>query len=642
MSILPIGLSRVSNLMQASLVQQSVSDTQTQMLQVEQELSTGKQINTPSDNPAAAATIEQLNNTLAQRTAYSNNMNSATSQLGEADSTLGDLTNLLQQAQEIASANVGSDVTSDQRASAAAIVQSIYDQVLSIGNKTFNNMYLFAGDAGASAPFVATNGGVLFQGSPTTLTNAADASTYLAYQVSGAEVFGSLASGVTGNTDISPQLTAQTRLSDISGTSNDGIRLGSIQISDGSVTKVVDLSSAQSIGDVVRLINQAGVGSVTASISGQGLTLTGSTTENISVQDVGGTAAADLGIATGSGGAGVGTPLVGADMNPRITALTRMSDLRNGTGIDNTGLIISNGATSKTITWSATSSVQDVLNAINGAGLGVKAQINASGTGLQILNATQGTSMSIAENGGQTATELGIRTFSSSTLLSQLNGGKGVQVAGGSTADFQITRADGTTFTVSLGSAKSVQDVIDAINAADGGGGVTASFSTTGNGIVLTDATGGSGKLSVSALNNSTAAADLGLESPLVTVSNAITGADVGSVQSTGIFSNLQALINGLNSNDQDEITTAGGGIQADISRVTQVRGQTGAVEQELSNRQDQITQENTATQTLISQLQDTDMTTAITQYQTLQTALQASLQTAAQSLSLSLLDFLA
>ncbi|MGD1278354.1 MAG: flagellar hook-associated protein FlgL [Tepidisphaeraceae bacterium] len=640
MAILPIGISRVSNLLQASLVQQSVSSTQSQMLQVENELSTGKRINTPSDDPAAAATIGQLNNTLTQRKTYSDNITAATSQLSEADSTLGDLTNLLQQAQEIASANVGSDVTSDQRQSAAAIVQSIYDQVLSIGNKTFNNMYLFAGDAGASAPFAATSDGVLFQGSATTLKNAADASTYLAYQVSGAQVFGSLATGVTGDTDISPQLTAQTRLTDISGTSNDGIRLGSIQISDGSVTKVVDLSSAQSIGDVVRLINQAGVGSITASISGQGLTLTGSASENISVQDVGGTAAADLGIATGSGGAGVGTPLVGADMNPRITAMTLISDLRNGSGIDNAGLVISNGTTTKTITWSPTATVQDVLNDINGAGLGLKAQIDASGAGLQILNATQGTSMSIAENGGQTATQLGIRTFSPSTLLTQLNGGKGVNVAGGSTADFQITRADGTTFTVSLGSAKTVQDVIDAINTADGGGGVTASFSTTGNGIVLTDTTGGSGTLSVSALNNSTAAADLGLDS--APVANVLTGKDVGSVQSTGIFSNLQALINGLNSNDQDEITTAGSGIQADISRVTQVRGQTGAVEQELSNRSDQITQENTATQSLISQLQDTDMTTAITQYQTLQTALQASLQTAATSLNLSLLDFLA
>jgi flagellin-like hook-associated protein FlgL len=42
-----------------------------------------------------------------------------------------------------------------------------------------------------------------------------------------------------------------------------------------------------------------------------------------------------------------------------------------------------------------------------------------------------------------------------------------------------------------------------------------------------------------------------------------------------------------------------------------------------------------------VSQLQNVNMAQAITQFQTLQTALQAGLQTAASTLQLSLLDFL-
>jgi flagellin-like hook-associated protein FlgL len=43
-----------------------------------------------------------------------------------------------------------------------------------------------------------------------------------------------------------------------------------------------------------------------------------------------------------------------------------------------------------------------------------------------------------------------------------------------------------------------------------------------------------------------------------------------------------------------------------------------------------------------MSQLSDTDFTTAITKFQLLQTSLQATLETAAKTLQLSLIDFIA
>ena len=315
-----------------------------------------------------------------------------------------------------------------------------------------------------------------------------------------------------------------------------------------------------------------------------------------------------------------------------------MSTLYNGSGIDNSGLTITNGQLSKTITWSPTGTVQDMLNAINGAGLGVQAEINSAGTGINILNASQGTSLSVGENGGQTAADLGLQTLSLSTPLSQLNNGQGVQTAGGATPDFQITARDGSTFQISVSSATTVGDVINEINAATGGK-VTASLATTGSGIVLTDSSGGAGTLSVTPLNASDAANELGLN---VTASgNTLTGADVGAPTSNGVFGDLQALMNGLQSGDQDAITAAGGNIQNDTNTVIAVRGQTGAVEQELTRQQTDLQEQGTATQSLLSQLQDVDMTTAVTQFQTLQTALQASYETAADTLQTSLLNFL-
>ncbi|MGE5607670.1 MAG: flagellin hook IN motif-containing protein, partial [Bacillota bacterium] len=282
--------------------------------------------------------------------------------------------------------------------------------------------------------------------------------------------------------------------------------------------------------------------------------------------------------------------------------------------------------------------VQDLMNAINDSGAGVLARINAEGTGLDVLNPVQGMGMSIAENGGTTAADLGIRSFHPNTPLSELNNGKGVRTLDG--ADIQITRRDGTQFSVELSGLNTIQDVIDAINAADAGGGVTASFATTGNGIVLTDSTGATtSDLSVTALNASLAAQDLGIAGR--GTGDVLTGKDVDPVYASGIFGNLAKLRDALMRNDQPGITEAAEALHADQTRVVRINGYVGARINDLESRQERLEDQNLATETLLSTLEDTDYTSAITQFSTLQTALEANLQTTGKLLNLSLLDFL-
>ena len=279
---------------------------------MQNQLSTGKRISAPSDDPSAAAIAQQLNKTIEQRQAFSDNITSASNQLGEVDSTLGDLTDLVRQAQTIASANVGSDVTADQRKSAAAVVQSIYNQALEIGNKEYEGSYLFGGDRSTAPPFVEANGGVQFVGSPTTLQNQDDENSSLSFQIDGANVFGALSTRVQGTVDLSPSLTDTTRISDVKGATGEGVHLGAIVISDGTTTKSIDLSQADTIGDVVNAINNAGVGAITASVGGQGITLNSGGSADITVNEVGGgTTARELGLLTTTGGG------AGVDVNGR-------------------------------------------------------------------------------------------------------------------------------------------------------------------------------------------------------------------------------------------------------------------------------------------------------------------------------------
>ncbi len=636
MPIIPLQLARVSNALRMNLSQRTITKTQSSLLDVQNQLSTGRRLSTPSDSPGDAAIAIQIRKLLEQRSGFEDNLKQASSHLSEVDTTLGDMTDLLRQAQTLASANVGSDVSADQRNAAAAIVSSLYNQMLSLANKQSQGVYLFGGDSG-HAPFISDTTGVRYVGSDTILQNRFDEGSLMPFMVDGNEVFGALSTRVHGSIDLSPAITAATRLADLRGATDAGIHGGAIVLSDGTTTETIDLSTADTIGNVIDLINNAAVGGITASIApgGAGLLINATGADNITLTDSGGTCASDLGIIR-TIPAGLGVDINGIALNPNITPLTNLSDLRGGLGIDPTGLIITNGQNTATIDLTAATTVEDLLNLINHSGTGVLARLGDDGTSIDILNPVQGSKMTIAENGGTTAADLGIRSYGPSTLLSELNGGKGVTTVAG--ADIQITRRDGSNFSVDLSGLNTIQDVINAINSADAGGGVTATFATTGNGIILTDSTVG-GSLIVSALNASPAAENLGIKTSSPT--GIITGADVNPIETTGIFGNLDKLRSSLLSSNQTGITAAAEALQEDLNRITRLHGQVGAQVKEFEARQNRLADQNVATQAMLSQLEDTDFNEAITRFQTLQTALQANLQTTGRLLNLTLLDFL-
>lgn len=639
MAILPANLSRVSNALRQSVVSSTITRTQAELLRVQNELATGKRLTVGSDDPGDAAIAQQLRKTLEQREAYANNLKAANRHLSEVDTALADLNDLLQQAQQIASANVGSDVTPEARQAAATVIDSIYSQAMSIANKQLDGVYLFGGDRSTTAPFVDGLGGVQFVGSNRVLQNTIDESILSAFMIDGQALFGAASSQVKGTADLTPTVSAATRIQDLRGALGQGVQLGGIVINNGSESATIDLSGAKSVGDVINLINAAGVGAVTASLSADGnsITLTPGPAETLSVTEVGGgSTAAALGILQNTPLA-AGVALDGQNLNANLTPLTTLASLRNGAGIDATGFTLSNGGTTVTIDLAGATTVEDLLNRINGANAGVRAEINAAGTGIDILNITQGTELRISELGGTTASDLGVRSLTPATTLGELNSGKGVRTAAGD--DFQITRSDGTTFTVDIDGATTIADVIAAINAADGGAGLTASFATTGNGIVLTDTAGGPGQPAILPLNFSNAAADLGLMN--APVGNTITGSDVNPIKSQGLFANLAALRNALNASDPARITEAAEALKADQERVVITRGHTGAKVQDIESRQNRLEDQNLATTALLSELEDTNFTDAITRFQTLQTMLQASLRVGATQMNMSLLDFL-
>src|SRR5262249_46832924 len=139
------------------------------------------------------------------------------------------------------------------------------------------------------------------------------------------------------------------------------------------------------------------------------------------------------------------------------------------------GLIITNGGKSVTLDTSGADTVEDLLNLINGAGLGVVASINSDHTGINVQSSLSGADLTIGENGGQLATQLGIRSYTGETKLADFNNGIGAQASGtlqqldpSKLDSLTIVARDGKVLTVPLTGVTSLKGVADAINSATG------------------------------------------------------------------------------------------------------------------------------------------------------------------------------
>jgi len=98
-------------------------------------------------------------------------------------------------------------------------------------------------------------------------------------------------------------------------------------------------------------------------------------------------------------------------------------------------------------------------------------------------------------------------SITASTLVSALNNGSGIGVVAGN--DLRITLEDGRNVDIDLDGVLTVQDLLDKINNADEA--LLAGLNALSNGIDVASYTGVIGNLTVSNLNGSTAATDLGL-----------------------------------------------------------------------------------------------------------------------------------
>jgi flagellar hook-associated protein 3 FlgL len=325
-----------------------------------------------------------------------------------------------------------------------------------------------------------------------------------------------------------------------------------------------------------------------------------------------------------------GSEVFGTDMNSALNVNTLLSDLNGGAGVTLGSFNITDRAgNAAAINIGGATTVNDVIVAINGAGINVTASLNSSQTGLQLTD-TSGTilqSLTVTEAGGTTAGDLGIlrvndgnivggdlnSVLAATTLIADLNGGNGLTLG-------QIDIVNGAlSATVDLSAAVTVSDVLTAINGA--GVNVTASINSQGNALQIV-----SNDLTTTAVISEVAGGDTAF----------LLGIGGGNV-----FTALDTLREALERNDTNGISASFENLNEAQGTVLQARSEYGALIRTMDTLEIGHSADEVSQIAQLSDVEDSDIVKDASDVAALQLALEATLSTSARVLQPSLLDFL-
>jgi flagellar hook-associated protein 3 FlgL len=139
---------RITTQMTAQMTLADLNASYTRLQNTQQEMSSGKRINQPSDDPYGTAVALQLNSQLSGLTDYSRNVNDGTAWTQSAATSLSNIDNIVQRVRELAVQTANGTYNSSEMSASAAEVDQLITAVKQEGNTQYNGQYIFGGTAG--------------------------------------------------------------------------------------------------------------------------------------------------------------------------------------------------------------------------------------------------------------------------------------------------------------------------------------------------------------------------------------------------------------------------------------------------------------------------------------------------------------
>jgi flagellar hook-associated protein 3 FlgL len=143
--------------------------TQDRISKTQMQLTSGKQVLSPSDAPEKSAQITRLKSAIGRQESYVDTMNQVQDKLSQQETALDGATTVMSRLKELAVQAANDTYSVADRKSIGIEVKELRDQLLSLANsQDVNGNYIFSGSRASTAAFSANSAGVtLYQGDQT-------------------------------------------------------------------------------------------------------------------------------------------------------------------------------------------------------------------------------------------------------------------------------------------------------------------------------------------------------------------------------------------------------------------------------------------------------------------------------------------
>jgi flagellar hook-associated protein 3 FlgL len=170
----------------------ALSETQRQQDKAMEQISSGRRISVPSDDPAAMAALIRNSSQSRANDEFSHSLATIKSVLQTTDSTLSSAVSGLQRAITLGVQGATGTQSQADRDAVASEVAGIRDNILSLANSSFNGKFLFSGSKTDTVPFAADSSspsGISYQGNASAVDVPVGENRTMAINVPGDEIF---------------------------------------------------------------------------------------------------------------------------------------------------------------------------------------------------------------------------------------------------------------------------------------------------------------------------------------------------------------------------------------------------------------------------------------------------------------------
>lgn len=144
-------------------------ESQSRYYELSTEASSGKKVAKPSDDPAAAKSIMDINARMSQLNNYVDSMKTAQPELNSLDDALTSLTTLIQKASDLTTQASNGTYNQSDLDTIKTQIDSIVDSVIDISNTQYNGTYIFSGTATSTTTYTTdASGNIVYNGTPST------------------------------------------------------------------------------------------------------------------------------------------------------------------------------------------------------------------------------------------------------------------------------------------------------------------------------------------------------------------------------------------------------------------------------------------------------------------------------------------